>query len=300
MRGTGTRNRLGLFLAFVALAANAGCTTTHDPLPAPHAATIGQPTAGGVPTELNKIQLPPYVIEAPDVLLIDVYTLPKEKGQPATVLLPQPIGGQHLIRPDGYVNLGIWGSVSVTGLTTEQAKERIRGHVFEKMKTDPVINQWGNTVDDPAKLFVAVDVLVYNSKVYYVITDGAGYGEQMASFPIQGNETVMDALAKIGGLPSLGSKQSIWIARRTPFPGQPEQILHFDYVGATQHALTTTNYQIFPGDRIYIRAERVFRVDGFLQKMLTPVERLLGVTLLGSSAVNSIRNRNNTNNNNGF
>jgi hypothetical protein len=40
-----------------------------------------------------------------------------------------------------------------------------------------------------------------------------------------------------------------------------------------------------------VRAEKVFRVDGYLQKMLTPIERLLGVTLLGSSTYNSVTNR---------
>ena len=150
------------------------------------------------------------------------------------------------------------------------------------------------------ELLVVVDVIGYNSKSYYVITDGAGYGEQIYSFPIKGNEFVLDALANINGLPAVGSKQHVWVARRTPHCNQPEQIMQVDYVGLTQHGITQTNYQIMPGDRVYVRADTAFRVDGFLQKLLTPIERLMGVTLLGSSTYNSVTNRRQGNNNNGF
>ena len=102
---------------------------------------------------------------------------------------------------------------------------------------------------------------------------------------------MLDALSNINGLPAVGSKAHIWVARRTPHANQPEQILPVDYVGITQHGITQSNYQILPGDRVYVRAEKVFRVDGYLQKILTPIERLLGLSLLGSAAYNSITNR---------
>lgn len=282
----------GLLLACLA---NIGCFGGHHTSDIPAAAMMAPQN---VPSELNKISLPPYVVEPPDILLIEVYTLPQTKGQPATVLSPQPIGGQHLIRPDGTVNLGIWGSLAVAGMTTDQIRDQIRKHVFNQMKTSKFITEKGTEVDDPNKLFVVVDVIAYNSKAYYIITDGAGYGEQIYRFPSQGNETVLDALSNINGIPLVGSKQHIWVARRTPFPGQPDQILPVDYVATSQQGVTLTNYQIMPGDRIYVKAEKIFAVDGFLQKFITPVERVLGVTLLGSSTYNSITNRTNANNQN--
>ena len=45
-----------------------------------------------------------------------------------------------------------------------------------------------------------------NSKVYYIITDGAGSGEQVFRFPVTGSETVLDAISQIGGLPPVSSK----------------------------------------------------------------------------------------------
>jgi polysaccharide export outer membrane protein len=283
-----------LFVACLALAclAGVGCMAhEHQMVPEAPLAMIGPPA--NVPSELSKVSLPPYVIGSPDILLIDVYTLPRENLGPAAVLSPQPISGQHLVRQDGMVNLGVYGSVSVAGLTTEQARDAIRKHVFEQLKVLNTTSAGKTTPppDDPNKLFVAVDVVGYNSQAYYVITDGAGFGEQVYRFPYQGFETVLDALSNINGLPAVGSKAAIWVARRTPHCDQPQQVLPVDYIGITQHGITQTNYQILPGDRVYVRAEKIFRVDGYLQKVLTPIERLLGVTLLGSSAYNSVTNR---------
>jgi polysaccharide biosynthesis/export protein len=261
----------------------------HHQVPEAPAASLAPPT--DVPTELNMITLPPYAIGSPDVLLISVFALPREKGQQATVIGPQSIDGNHLVRPDGTVNLGVWGDVSVAGLTTEQAREAIRRHVYNVMRTHPHADARFTQVDDPSKLLVAVDVATYNSKMYFVITDGAGFGEQMYQFPIQGHETVLHALANVNGLPAVGSKKHVWVARRTPNCNQPEQILPVDYIGVTQHGIAATNYQLLPGDRVYVRADEAFRIDGYLQKILTPIERVLGLGLLGSSTYNSITNR---------
>ena len=55
---------------------------------------------------------------------------------------------------------------------------------------------------------MSVDVLAYNSKVYYVIMDGGGYGQQIVRLPCTGNETVLDAIAQVNGLPQVASKPS--------------------------------------------------------------------------------------------
>ena len=231
------------------------------------------------------ITLPPYVIAAPDVLSIDVTFDSIDALTQPKALLPQAITGQHLVRLDGTVYLGIWGSVPVAGLSLDQAVRAVRLHVFDKLspsKTPP---------DSPEKLLVAIDVLAYNSKTYFLITDGAGFGEQIYEVPMTGSETVLSALAKINGLPDIASKSNIWVARRSPTPGTASQPLPVDYVAITQRGITQTNYQVMPGDRIYVKAQGIFRFDRTLQKLLTPVERILGVTLLGSSVVNSIQNR---------
>jgi polysaccharide export outer membrane protein len=285
MNHRSTQWRPSLVAFFTALSlAGAGCVGHKDQFIVP-------PPPGIVPAELSKVTLPPYVIESPDVLLIEVYADSLDVTKPPVALWPQSISGQHLVRLDGTVYLGVWGSVRVAGLTLDQAAEAIRLHVFQKMQTEKRFSEKFK-VDSPEKLFAVVDVLAYNSKTYYVITDGAGMGEQIYEIAITGNETVLSALSKINGLPDVASKRDIWVARRSPLPGMEQQILPVDYDAVTRQAVAQTNYQVMPGDRIYVKAQKVFIVDRFLQKVLSPVERVLGVTLLGSSTVNSIKNKN--------
>ncbi len=203
------------------------------------------PEPGRVPRELDKVTLPPYVIEAPDQLLIEVVVKNPKAG--TTDRLPtQPISGPFMVRLDGTVGLGFWGSVPVTGLTLDQAVKAIRAHLIKH----EALKQAGTPSEN---LAVIVDVLAYNSKRYYVITDGGGYGEQVYPFPLTGNETVLDALSNVNGLPEVAGKRNIWISRRTPHPGQPWQILPVDWAAITQQGVTHTNYQIMSGDRVYVK-----------------------------------------------
>ena len=273
------------------------------PMPHNSNAHIQVPPTGAVPRELDKIVLPPYVIEAPDQLLIEVVQrgkVPKivdgkvvenAKGEPVLVdgvdrLTVQPISGQFQVRPDGTVGLGFWGTVPVAGLTLDQAAEAVRSHLVQH----PELSKLGTKAES---IIVIVDVIAYNSKRYYIITDGGGFGEQVFPFPITGSETVLDAIGNISGLPDVASKRNIWIARRTPHPGQPWQLLPVDWVGITQHGIGHTNYQVLPGDRIYVKAQRLVTIDRTLARIFAPVERVFGVTLLGTNTVNNIAGRGN-------
>ena len=284
--------RLGAMAIGAALFAAIGCVhTQHRVGPGDVGAMVAVPPPGAVPRELDKITLPPYVIEAPDQLLIEVVqrstVTDKDTNRqvPVTDRLPvQPISGPFQVRPDGTVGLGFWGNVHVSGLTMDQAAEAIRNHVIK----NPVLSDFKTR---PESIVVILDVLAYNSKRYYIVFDGAGFGEQVISFPITGSETVLDALSNAFGLPEAASKRNIWVARRTPHPGQPWQILPVDWVGITQHGITVTNYQILPGDRIYVKAQRLVAIDRYLTRILAPIERVFGITLLGASTVNQIQGR---------
>ena len=52
---------------------------------------------------------------------------------------------------------------------------------------------------------------------------------------------------------------------------------------------TSTNYQLLPGDRVYIFSDPFLRFDTFVAKLLNPWERMFGFTLLGASRSNSCR-----------
>jgi polysaccharide biosynthesis/export protein len=174
----------------------------------------------------------------------------------------QQIAGQHMVGPDGTITLGSYGSVPVVGLTLAQAKHVIEQHLAQFL-------------EDPE---VAVDVFAYNSKVYYVITEGAGLGEPVTKFPVTGNDTVLDAIANINGLTQVSSKR-IWIARPVPHSDQVT-ILPVDWKAVTAGGVAATNYQIFPGDRVFVAEDRLVALDTHLAKVFAPFERMMGFTLL--------------------
>ncbi len=179
----------------------------------------------------------------------------------------QQIGGPHLVGPDGTVTLGSYGSVLVVGHTIAGAK----------MVIEQYLSQF---LDNPE---VSVDVYAYNSKVYYIVTEGAGMGDGVYRFPITGNETVLDAISQINGLEQISSKR-IWIARPTPQPGCV-QVLPVNWEEITALASTSTNYQILPGDRIFIAEDRLIALDTNLGKFIAPLERIMGFTLMGTGVV---------------
>ncbi len=299
-----------------------------------------------VPKELNKVSLPPYIVEAPDVLQIDairVIPLPPNRLEPLDVLYlsaendfdgakitglypvdpdgtinlgpryggsvrvadmtteeaqkviqdkvrgfaklatvtvslaqsrgVQQISGQHIVRPDGTVSLGGYGSVYVAGLSLAQVKQAIESHLAKYLYRPEVV----------------VDVHAYNSKFYYVITDFAGNGEQVTRLPHTGNETVLDAVSLIGGLSAVSSKK-LWVARPAPTECGNDQILPVDWCGITRKGQVKTNYQIMPSDRVYILSQPLTKFDTYLARTLAPVQRTLGVVLLGGSVQNQFRN----------
>ncbi|HEV3301338.1 MAG TPA: polysaccharide biosynthesis/export family protein [Planctomycetaceae bacterium] len=185
----------------------------------------------------------------------------------------QVIAGEHLVRPDGQISLGVYGNVRVAGMTLDQVKQAVSA-------------QLSNYLNDPD---VRVDVLGYNSKVFYVVTDGGGNGERVDRLPFTGNETVLDAVASIQGLSDISSKR-VWVARPSPPGCAGSQVMMVDWRGITQDGVTTTNFQILPGDRVYIKADDLIALDNALVKITTPVERVLGAILLGAGTYNRVLN----------
>ena len=184
----------------------------------------------------------------------------------------QPVTGTYLVGPDGTVNLRQYGAVRVAGLSVTEAKLSIE-------------KQLSQYFDSPE---VSVDVAGYNSKVYYIITEGAGMGDSLVRIPVTGNETVLDAISQIQGISQLSSK-NIWIARPAPGGFGCEQILPVDWDGITRGATVSTNYQLMPGDRVFIAEDPLLALNNFIGRMIGPAERMLGFSSLG---VATIRNFN--------
>ena len=185
----------------------------------------------------------------------------------------QQIRGQHLVNPDGSVRLGLYGSVKIAGMTVIQARVAIESHLSRYLQ-DPEIS---------------LDVAAYNSKTFYVIFDGAGFGQQIVRLPVTGNDTVLDAIAQAGGLTAVSSKHKIHVARPAPADAPCDQVLPVDWVAITTRGRTATNYQLMPGDRVYVKAETILSTDTYLGRFIAPVERVFGILLLGSTTVQSLQ-----------
>jgi polysaccharide export outer membrane protein len=195
---------------------------------------------------------------------------------PSRMRVPQQIIGEHLVRPDGKVSLGSYGFVYVTGMTVVQARQAIEAHLSQYLQTPEV----------------SVDVAAYNSKIIYVISDGGGAGQTVLRLPVTGNETVLDAVAQTGGLSPVASQRRIWVARPAPSPAKGVQILPVDWVGITTEARTDTNYQLFPGDRLFIQSQPLVKADTAMARVFAPFERVFGFSLLGTGLYRGFRTLN--------
>ncbi len=162
--------------------------------------------------------------------------------------------------------------VNVAGKTLTEIKEAIEKHLE-------------NYFDSPQ---VAVEVVGYNSATYFVIREDSLMGEDVLHLSITGNETVLDAIGSVGGLTRAAS-QRIWIARPVPGNAGCEQILPVDYLAITRDAASSTNYQILPGDRVFIAEDGLVATSNFINKMVYPAYQLLNVAGLGANTFKSLQ-----------
>ena len=220
-----------------------------------------------------------------DAILEKYYNVSQVSVSIAQLAAQQQIIGEHLVAPDGKVNLGTYGRVRLVGMTIEEARAAVEAHL-------------SNYLEDPQ---IALDVLGYNSKVYYVVTQGAGLGDQVIILPAKGNETVLDAIGQIQGLSS-NSSTRMWVARPGKNDCDGDQLLPVDWLAVTQRGDTTTNYQILPGDRLFVSEDKLVALDTKLGKIISPLERIAGFVALGTSTTQNLVffNQNGFGNNGGF
>jgi polysaccharide export outer membrane protein len=235
-----------------------------------------------IPRELSKTTLPPYVIEPPDIIMVEVLE----------ALPGRPIQGERLVRSDGTVTLGFYGDVYVAGLTIEEAKEKIIAHLRKYLNDEPL----GLIQEDPdTHEFLAVppaesnrvivDVAAYNSKFYYVQGDVGAPGR----LPITGNETVLDAIQFAGGVMPTANYQNIRLVRPAPPGACCEQILPINLAAIINAGDPTTNYQIMPGDRLMVYRDPIVRGTIFIERIAAPFMVVINGIQSYSFTANSLR-----------
>ena len=177
-----------------------------------------------IPRELEERVLPPYTVEPGDTVIV----------QPADLDAPVQLPGDQVIMPDGTISLGRYGQVIVAGKTVRDMENLVRAVIKSQAKDK-----------DPGPIVVRVVSRV--SKVYYVLGEVNAPGV----FPVRGNEKVLDGIVAAGGLTARASRVNIILARPTA-PDSCRKVFPVCYREIVQLGDTTTNYQLAPGDRIYV------------------------------------------------
>ncbi|HEV3435873.1 MAG TPA: sigma-70 family RNA polymerase sigma factor [Gemmata sp.] len=168
---------------------------------------------------------PSYVVEPPDVLQVKAVGLPRNL----------PFGEiQCVVRPDGTIPLGTYGSVHVAGRTLAQIRAAITAYLAIYAGTY-------------TKVEVQVDVIGYNSKCYYVIATGKE-NETVLRLHDTGGDTVVAAVLH-AGLAENAIKGRVFV-RTSP----SADILEVDWRAITQEGKTETNYVLQAGDRVYVES----------------------------------------------
>lgn len=309
---------------------------------APHGGNA--PQEAPIPRELRMTTLPPYVIEPPDILLIQTMRdvpKPPYRVQPLDGVMIQatgtdpfpPIRGMYILDPDGTVNLGQgYGTVRLVDLTIAEAKDEVQKHLSKLLKAPTVelslgqsramqqiqgqhlvrmdgtigLGVYGSvyvaakTIDQARQAIekhlsefllkpqISLDIYSYNSKWYYLIQDRAGYGQTVMRLPIMGRETVLDAVSNMMGTTFFSSNKYMWLARPNGKDPNNMQIFPVNWPALVRGGSPATNYQLLPGDRLYVSSNRLMLANNRMAQALAPVNQFLGFTLLGTATVTSI------------
>ena len=204
------------------------------------------PTVAPVPRELQKATLPNVYVQPGDVLLLE----------PTNLADPPRMPADQTILPDGTIDLGIYGRPNVAGMTLEQIEAVVREAVYtlephlfdvpEDLDAEEARELRARIVKGP----INVRLIGNDSKVYYVLGEVTAPG----SYPLEGHETVLDAVLAAGGLSDRADRCEIIVSRPTP-PLECRVVMRVCYNRLVQLGDTTTNYQILPGDRIYVASK---------------------------------------------
>ncbi len=228
-QGRGARSFTVCLFLFACFSFSTGCSNIQGLTPTPNRLTddakalrSAYPEPLPLPRELDKRIALPYIVEPGDVLLV----------QPANLDSPVRLPGDQTVLPDGTIQLGRYGQIVVAGKTIPQIEADTRAQIATQEKEAGPIT---------------VRLVTRVSKVYYVLGEVNAPG----AFPLQGRETVLDAILAAGGLNDRASRRFITLSRPTP-PDGCRVVLPICYNDIVQIGDTSTNYQIANGDRIFV------------------------------------------------
>ncbi len=214
------------------------------PLPAPAPLPEFAPAPVQVPVPAPPVPVPGtspatvrsevYTLGAGDRIQMDIFNVPEYSGP----------NGQHQVQADGSLTLPLIGSVSVYGMTLEQAANTIKGRYNQYLKRPWITLKL--LAPRPLQIAIAGEI---NRPGAYTISSAAGPGgtpEQMGTqMP-----TISRALRMAGGITQSADVRQIKIRR--PQRSAPEQIINVDLWELLQNGDLRSDITLRDGDTIFI------------------------------------------------
>ncbi|QDV87439.1 SLBB domain protein [Stieleria magnilauensis] len=204
----------------------------------------------GIPRENAKSALPLHSLQPGDALLIEPVNQDRDLRLPA----------DQAVLADGTVDLGPYGRVIVVGRNLEQAEALIERQITDQIRQQisackPFVSPDVKESLSKPPLPDDCDTIAINVRLLEPVHRFYVFGEVNApgSFPLTGSETVLDAIVSAGGLTSSANPCQILLARPTD-PGECRVTLPVCYREIVQMGNTATNYQLQPGDRVFVAA----------------------------------------------
>ena len=175
------------------------------------------------PRELQKVAIPTYFAQPGDSLLIEVTDLDADLRLPA----------DQTVSIDGTLDLGKYGAIRVAGMSLEQIERVVHAAVQDAEPNEKIRP-------------LNVRSISAESVVYYVL----GEVNSPGSYPLMGHETALDAILTAGGLSDRAESSRIILSRPTLDGCRIVMPICYDQI--VQLGDTTSNYQVMPGDRIFV------------------------------------------------
>jgi polysaccharide biosynthesis/export protein len=200
-----------LCIPFVVLTCGAASVAAQTPR------AVSQTVMSGTTAAAAPVALPPgYVIGPADVLSIVFW---RDKDMTADVT----------VRPDGKITLPLLNEVMAAGYTPEQ----LRLHLVEAAKT---------YVEDPNASVVVKEIKSRNVFI-------TGSVAKPATYPLNGEMTVLQLIAVAGGLQEYADAKNIVVIRTED--GR-QQYLKFNYKDVISQKRVAQNVVLRPGDTVVV------------------------------------------------
>ena len=185
----------------------------------------------------------PYVIEPPDTIRIIAPNAPELNDVGAT------------LRPDGVITIYLLGDIFAAGKTPTQLASEIEEKILKYYQD----------------VTVQVDVIGFNSKVYYMAGETA-----MGPKQYTGKDTVLKAVLS-AGIPRTAWPEKLVVLR----PNEEEQLIHrmsIDFTDMIEKGDLRYNAVLEEGDIVFMPINPLAAIGVTVQNLISPVQPIVTAT----------------------